>query len=445
MNMMKKIAALFIALTLLLGAALAEEAQPEMAVQADTVLATVAGQEITAGQVDAAAYSLYTEGSVETYPDYDAAIETLIANHVWENYFAAKGYSDFSQEEDTAFTAEAQTMLDGYLDQYVQYYLTEDTDEARAELRAQGEEPDASRGITLDVIAKYLQSEATVKRMDEDVLAGYLPSDEEIGTVIDELEKQYSAAFTDVGTYEMYTYQYGDDFPYTPEGYRAVIHILLEVDQDLLDAYTAAQAAMEEAQSDETVDETAVIEARVKAEEAKAAVLASRQDTIDEIYSRLEKGESFQDLIAEYGTDQGMKQEAKLQSGYKIHADSILYDPAFTAGAFQERMQKPGDVSDPVVGMYGIHILYYLNDVPAGMNVTDEQREAISQNLITLKLQQERSAIYDEWVKQVEIMRNDELIEQFKGEAAAVLAAQQQEQKEAQDTQETQKTEEKAE
>ena len=61
---------------------------------------------------------------------------------------------------------------------------------------------------------------------------------------------------------------------------------------------------------------------------------------IDAIYTALEQGESFQNLIAAYGTDPGMKDEATLAAGYKVHKDSMMYDSAFTEGAFQEKMQK---------------------------------------------------------------------------------------------------------
>ena len=48
--------------------------------------------------------------------------------------------------------------------------------------------------------------------------------------------------------------------------------------------------------------------------------------------------EEFAALIKEYGEDPGMTDEARLQTGYQVHKDSVVYDPAFTAGAFSEKI-----------------------------------------------------------------------------------------------------------
>ena len=102
---------------------------------------------------------------------------------------------------------------------------------------------------------------------------------------------------------------------------------------------------------------------------------------------KLESGTPFVDLINEYGTDSGMKDEARLASGYPVHNDSILYDPAFQKAAME--LEKIGDVSKPVVGQYGVHILQYLRDIPGGpVEFTDtikaEIREKLQENGLQL-------------------------------------------------------------
>ena len=412
MTMIRKILAVCIALALLCGIALAES------VPADAVVLTVGDQQFTAQQLDSMAYMLYSEGVTETYPDYDQAVEYLTRQAVLEDYLKANGYTQFTAEEEEGFQAAAQTKWEGYLDNYVQYYLTEDTDEARAELRKQAEEFFISQGASMEKLIENEQFSAAVERMEADITDGYIPSEEEITDMFQELGALYRNEFEgNVPNYELYTMQYGYESLYVPEGYRAVLHILLDVDKDVLSAYTDAQAKLEEVQSEETVDEAAVAEARAAADAAFDAVLASRQEVIDEIYARLDKGEAFEDLIAEYGTDPGMQNEENLKNGYKVHADSIIYDAAFTAGAFQERMQKPGDWSDPVVGSFGIHILYYLDDVPGGLIMTDSIHDEIAQVLSSQKLNDAYNAVCDEWAAQLTIERNDDLIAQLKAEA----------------------------
>ena len=417
--MLKKILALLTAVLLLCGAALAESSVAE-----DAVVATINGQEITVAELENNAQLLYNAGYVETYPDYDAALESMIREAVVKDHLQKAGYLDYSEEELAAFTNDAQAQWDQLVSTYVERYLTEDTEEARATLKTQAEQYFATMGGSVEVLTGDLMYNAAMEKLQEDLTGGYVPTEEEIQQVFDLYGAQYQAQYeNNVGMYEFYTQYYGYESWYVPEGYRAVIHILLNVDADVLKAYTDAQAALDEAESAEDPDEAAIAEAKAAAEAAKAAVIASRQDVIDDIYARLEKGESFQSLIAEYGNDPGMQDETMLAEGYHVHAESILWDPAFTEGAFQEGMRQPGDVSQPVVGTYGIHILYYLKDVPGGLIMTDSIHDEINEYLLSSKSSDAFYAGYAEWQQELEIVRNDAVLEQLKAEAEAEAEA----------------------
>ncbi|MBR5752246.1 MAG: hypothetical protein IKX84_07630, partial [Clostridia bacterium] len=96
-----------------------------------------------------------------------------------------------------------------------------------------------------------------------------------------------------------------------PDGYRGILHILISADGDALSAYGSASG--EEAKA-----------------EAAAAVVASVQDTLDEIYKALEDGEEFTSLIEKYNIDPGMQDEENLKNGYAVHKDGITYVDEFT-------------------------------------------------------------------------------------------------------------------
>lgn len=389
-------------------------------VAADTVVLTVNGKQYTVADLEKNAQLLYSAGYTETYPDYDATMQSMLLEAVVMAHLQEAGYMNFTEEEEKAFVNEAQAEWDQMIDSYVSRYLTEDTEEARAQLKEQAAQYYASIGGSVEVLTEDARKSAAWNKLSSDLTGGYEPTEEEIQQVFDQYGAQYKAQYeNNVGMYEFYTNYYGYESWYVPEGYRAVIHILLDVDADVLKAYTDAMAALDEAKSAETVDEAAVAKAKEELESARAAVIASRQDVIDDIYARLEKGESFQSLIAEYGKDPGMQDETLLAEGYHVHAESILWDPAFTEGAFQEGMRQPGDVSRPVVGNYGIHILYYLKDVPGGLIMTDSIHDEIAEYLTSEKLDSAFSAGYTEWEKAVEIVRDDAVIEQLKAEAAA--------------------------
>lgn len=100
----------------------------------------------------------------------------------------------------------------------------------------------------------------------------------------------------------------------------------------------------------------------------------------EEIYTRLDAGEDFLALLAEYGTDANCKDESFLSTGYSVHPDSILWDEAFIAAAFGEDLTAPGTWSrTPLVSDKGVHILYYLKDAISGpAPLTDNVREALT-------------------------------------------------------------------
>ena len=93
-----------------------------------------------------------------------------------------------------------------------------------------------------------------------------------------------------------------------------------------------------------------------------------------------------------------MKDEARLATGYSVHNDSILFDPAFQKAAMA--LEKIGDVSKPVVGQYGVHILQYLRDVPGGATeLTDEMKEEFRASLLSELRTEALNSALDEWVE----------------------------------------------
>ena len=193
-------------------------------------------------------------------------------------------------------------------------------------------------------------------------------------------------------------------------------HILLPVDDELMNTYTTLAAKLEEQAEADTSDGTAaetgetaetadgetedataeepVTEEMVAA--ARQAILDSVQPTVDEIMAKYQAGTPFADLIAEYGTDPGMTQEPNKTNGYAVHAQSILWDPAFTEGAMS--LEKIGDVSEPVLGSYGIHLIHYTRDIPAGaVELTIEEREDLRAEALSEKENEMKANMVSQW------------------------------------------------
>ncbi len=387
------------------------------------VLLTVDGEDIALNAINDVLNDLVGAGYANE-GDYSLAIEYAIQDKVLQSKIAELGLDQFTDEEMEALRADAHAEWEGAIDSYVDYFLTEDTDEARAQAREDGAAYYSAYGYSEEGLLDSLKLSASYDKLEQHVLEGKdtAVTQEEIRAEFEATAASHQAAVEgNISLYELYQNYYGMDFWYVPEGYRGIIHILMKVDDELLSAYQDAQAAYEESVTDEVPEGDPELKAAM--ENAKDAVLASKQAEIDDIYARLAQGESFESLIAQYGEDPGMENASYLAEGYKVHKDSVVYDPVFTSGAFSEKMQKPGDTSDPVVGSYGIHILHYLRDIPGGIaELTDEISAEIEQSLYTEKTNAFYAEALETWIAEHDIVYHQEAIDALTAPAETVEA-----------------------
>ena len=179
------------------------------------------------------------------------------------------------------------------------------------------------------------------------------------------------------------------------------------VEEAAADAADEAKDAAGTAETAETTEEPAEPVTQEMVDAARQAIFDSVKPVVDEIMAKHEAGADFAELIAEYGTDPGMTTEPNKSQGYAVHADSILWDPAFTEGAM--KLEKVGDVSEPVLGSNGIHILYYLRDIPAGaVELTDELRDQLKEEMLSEKENTAVTEMVDGWIAAAEIIYTDE-------------------------------------
>lgn len=377
----------------------------------DPVLMTVNGTEIRKSEADEYMYGYYVNGYIGYYGDYTSVLGYLAENILLLQKLGDTEYYHFTEEEEEAFRTEARDEAESYIQEYVEYYLSEDTEEARRALEEQAK----------DYYAGY-----------EDILFGELIDNEAISRWYDSLDyeavqesdveneyRAYAAAdemsFKDnIYEYEYYRYM-GYDICYTPAGYRAVQRLLITADEALLDVWTECQNEYDGLDDDASPEERArVTEKRSSAEQA---VLDSVKDKTDAVYALLESGESFENVMLLYGEDANMADETMRREGYQVHRESILQDPSMIAAAFSEAMAAPGSVSRPYADAEGVSILYYLRDVPEGAReLTDEMRAEIRDVLEDNRHYDAYTEIMEQWKQDAEIVYNTEAIEKAESE-----------------------------
>ena len=336
----------------------------------DTVLAEVNGVQIMQSEVESYLVSYYYYGYIDDYTNYTGMVDQLVEYTLEMQMLSDNGYFDFTEEEEEALRAEAISEKETYIEEYISYNLSEDSDEARAALRVQAEEYYA--GYEDEIYSELLNQAA----YDRWYLAATenAVSDDDVRAAFDSFVAEDKEIYeNDIIEYEIDYYSGYLQF-YVPEGYRNVLRVLIPVDETLTEAYIQAQAAWEETLDENNNPTEATPEAAQRVADAENAVLESVKDTTDAVYAALAEGVSFKEVIAQYGNDLFMTEEyGGLEEGYPVHRESILYESSFVLAAFGDDMHKPGDWCAPVVGSDGVSILYYLSDLPSGaIELTDE-------------------------------------------------------------------------
>lgn len=397
----------------------------EFQVGLEDVVATVNGENVTGAEVLTSyehVVNYYGEPdseSVELY--YSVAMEEAVTLKLIKLTAAELGVDQLSQEDLDELYATSDSEWQYALDNYVSYNFAltdETTQEERDAAYAEAADYYGMMGYTKDVLRESYVDNAVFERVKDELCKDVAVTDEEVQAYYDEAVAADKDIYEfDVDAYEnqilMYQYGYADKEPwYRPEGYRYIKHILLAVDETLMSNYTDLLARYEEQMDDaeaaadtetadtETADATAEETAPVTAEDidaAKAAIITSVQGTIDEINQKIAEGVSFDELMAEFGTDPGMT-GGDYPNGYEVSLASYGFVSEFVSAAFS--VDAVGDVAAPVISDYGVHIVLYAGDVPAGpIELTDDLKAVIHQNLLDDK----NNAVLNEWYETADI------------------------------------------
>ena len=395
------------------------------------VLAEYDGGTVTAGDI---AYDFNTQWSYyyQIYSMYGMEMSDeellslrndcvdLAVERVAQDAEAQRRGIELTQEE----IASVEESVRSTYDETYASYLEQVTGDEEAEREAQTEFELYATGQDYDAQLAYQTSSALAEKLREEVDAQISePTEEELLETYDTRVAQDEETYSEDAAGFESAMTSGTLVTWMPEGYRTVKHILVIPDASVLDPYTQKKdeldalnenlatlnedltAATDDDASD--ADPAAIEQQIAQAQqdiadaEAELATLEQAcfddvQDTLDEIYARIDAGEDFDALIAEYGEDPGMQNEPTASSGYYVCADSTTWDTAFRDAAML--LSNVGDVSDPVLGMSGVHIIRYESDVTAGAVPFEQVRDELSEETLTRMREENYDALLQEWV-----------------------------------------------
>lgn len=389
---------------------------------------------------------------------YDTALKEEIANVLIEDailYYKAQemGLDQVDEETRQTYEEQATQSYSANVESYAtNYFSGEGISEEEATQAAVDYLNEA--GYTYDYILENLLHNHAVTAVQEQITKNVVATEDDILATYDEM------VAADEEAYGSSAYQYetartsGATVAWNPEGYRQVKHILFKFDEDqaarysdlistkesleteliaLEDAEAAAEAteiaedpetaeataSSENSEPTETAETTEVSETAEPAEEVHRsreeieADIAAVDADLDALYTelmpeveaaigRFEAGEDIDTLIEELGEDPGMTTEPGLSEGYVVAENSASWDPAFTEGAMS--IPEIGGLSEPVRGSYGIHLIYYMADVPAGPVDLESIREAVADTAQNNKVNDAYLAMLDTWKEELHLV-----------------------------------------
>lgn len=353
---------------------------------------------------------------LEAYGLADAAkmdiINTAVENAVILEMANQLGLDQFDAETEAGYETAADELMEQYISSYTDYFYPdmEVTDEMRAEAIAYWETQGISREIiiqtykesdTFDAVYEYITKDVTIT--EEDTVAAY-------ATLVEENKTSYG----DDRTYNSDRCA-GVPIAWNPEGYRAVKHVLIMFDDDQAQRYGDLQQQLATLN-----EEKAAIENPVEGAEAPARTIeevnadidacnaelddlyAELQPTADEVIAAFNNGTGFDELIVQYNADPGMQNGVCAEIGYAVtDTDDAYWDPAFVDGAMS--IANKGEISGPVYGMNGIHIIYYMDDIPAGEVGLEAIRPELEASALEDKINATYLAQVDAWMAEMNV------------------------------------------
>ena len=354
----------------------------------------------------------------------DLVLESLTQQAVVEQKLAEGGYLDLSEVEMEEARQSVEDTYQAYVDavvanEFADSELSEEEKRVAAEewMAASGDYPSRESLLeteVLNIADEKLYQELTghVTVTEEDIRAAY---EERVG--MSQADYEYDPQYFDMDVSD------GLTIYYYPAGYRYVKHILLSLaeedraaledlsaqiadkQQELSSLQTAMDLADESAmdrllaQQDTLEEELSVLEAQEA--EAREAAYAALQPKVGEVQAKLDAGQDFDSLIAEYGTDPGMTVEPAKTNGYVLGASSTNYVEAFQEAALM--LTTVGEVSQPVESEFGIHFIRYESDIPEGPVAYELVRDVLEPEVLAEMQNEAYYSVVDAWVAEAEV------------------------------------------
>ena len=346
----------------LLAGVLPEDGEP-------VVVAEFDGGELLSTEVIPAYNDMLTTQIFAGHNAEDVAEETLnavLTQLAGDKVMAARaeslGLTELTDEDLERINAQASQLWENQVDEYIAFVDPEaDRETAAQRLSDEG-------GVTLESITEQLKQTWWTQKFYDYLVQDVTVSDEEVQAHYDALLAEQKADFSATPEDFEYACITGEVVVWRPEGYRAVRDILIPFENEE-DVYKA-ESLLDDL---EMIDEDP--EALQETQAALDALYAPLEQRAAEAQQKLADGASFADLMDEYGCSEALADEPLRTQGFYITDTSYCNSMEYVQGSMM--LEQPGQVSAPLRSQYGLHLVEYIGDVPAGEVPLEEVEAAV--------------------------------------------------------------------
>jgi len=373
-------------------------------------------------------------GEEEKQARLQATVDSFVGLGVIENKLAEAGKNDFTDAELETLNQTARSKYEELWQLLYQQMQQGDADVSEENVTAQLED----MGYTFDAIYDEIMLQTRQNRAIELFCQDVVLTQAQVDAYY---EEQFVAPDredyeNDIDRYDQEILMNNNEAFFTPEGYRYIRQIVLDFPQEALDATASDKVRFNRAAQAMTValqrltlaateasdwsDELAA--AKAAYDEAAKALEDARSDYIDaleaatlplvldhaaEVETQFAAGIDFKTLVSRFSTDRTERNVSG--DGYPFHPDSKQWPEAFRAAA--AALEKPGDISGPVVTEQGVHIICYDADAPAGAHVlTEDERNLLNAAALRYYQLEKLNGMIEEWEKDYDIETHPELL-----------------------------------
>ena len=349
----------------------------------------------------------------------EVVVDTL-AEEAIVQYMAGELGLGLTEEQQAQFAEEAQQAYEGLVDSYYQTYLANQY-ESEEEGLAAAAQAVIDMGYDYDYYLEALTDNQLVSNVYDYVTKDVTVSEEEIEAAYDGYVADDEATYANPYQFEN-AFSSDTTIYYTPEGYRNVKHILFKFDDDQATRYdelstrladleaeqvAAAEAAdatpAPEAEDGEAESPRAITEIEADIAQVSADLDALYEELMPEAEAAIERfnaGEDIDALIAELSDDN--MPEAGYVVSETADAAAQAWDPAFTAGALS--IEEVGGLSEPVRGVYGIHLIYYAGDLTPGATPLEDVHDVVEEQTLQNKITQTYADQISAWKEELNLV-----------------------------------------